>query len=172
MKYLVVSDNHGVESYLEDIRDKWTNEVDYFFHCGDSELSPDHEIWSTFEVVKGNCDYYSDYDTVKLIETKEDNILLTHGHLFNVNMTAEKLLYQAEEMQANIILYGHTHQLFATMLDDILLLNPGSISQPRGKYSYLKTYAIITHQSDGYLVEYYNEKHLLQDELTHFFSMN
>lgn len=172
MKYLVVSDNHGVESYLEDIKAKWLNDVDYFFHCGDSELSPESDIWSTYHVVRGNCDYYNEYDNVKLIDTTQDKVLFTHGHLFNVNMTFDKLLYQAEEMQANIVLYGHTHQLFATMVDDILLLNPGSISQPRGKYSYLKTYAIITHQEDGYLVDYYNERHELQKELTHFFSMN
>lgn len=172
MKYLIVSDNHGVVSYLEDIKAKWLNDVDYFFHCGDSELSPKDDIWSTFHVVRGNCDYYQEYDTVEVIETSEDKVLLTHGHLFNVNMTFDKLLYQAEEVQANIVLYGHTHQLFVDMVDDILLLNPGSISQPRGKYRYLKTYAIITHQSDGYLVEYYNERHELQKELTHFFLMD
>lgn len=172
MKYLVVSDNHGVESYLEDIKSKWMGQVDYFFHCGDSELSPEDDIWSTFQVVRGNCDYFQEYDDMKLIDTKEDKVLLTHGHLFGVNTSFDRLIYKAEESEATIILYGHTHQLFSTMVDDKLLLNPGSISQPRGKYSYLKTYAIIDHQKDGYLVNYYDENHVLQEELTHFFSMS
>ena len=38
MRYLVVSDNHGDREILVKLLDKYHANVDYFFHCGDSEL--------------------------------------------------------------------------------------------------------------------------------------
>ena len=57
MKYLVVSDNHGDREILVDIVKQRAGEMDVLFHCGDSELEADDQLWETFDVVKGNCDF-------------------------------------------------------------------------------------------------------------------
>lgn len=169
MKYLVVSDNHGNRDCLIDIENKWQNKVDYMFHCGDSELDPFDNIWEVYNVVKGNCDYDSEYQVKKVIDTGQDVVFLTHGHLFNVNVAMEHLFSSAKEAGANIVLYGHTHKLGVEKRQGILFLNPGSISQPRGRFSHLKTYAIIEHRTDGIHVDYYNEQHEVQPNLSFFF---
>ena len=57
MKYLVVSDSHGDRQILVDLVRHFENSVDFFIHCGDSELPAKDELWNVFHVVGGNCDY-------------------------------------------------------------------------------------------------------------------
>lgn len=171
MKYLVVSDNHGDKHVVDSIKKYWDNKVDYFFHCGDSELAPSDKLWEVFHVVRGNCDYEPKYETTQVVNTGADIVFLTHGHLYQVNMTLERLSEAGKSVNASIVLYGHTHKLLCEMHEGVLYLNPGSISQPRGKYKDLKTYAVIEHTEKGLSVNYYNEYHLLQKELTFFFSV-
>lgn len=166
MKYLVVSDNHGDREILVDIVKQRAGEMDVLFHCGDSELEADDQLWETFDVVKGNCDFVRGYERVKVIDTGCDRVFLTHGHLYDVNMGLERLAYATQEAEATIVLFGHTHCLGAEYVSHQLFLNPGSISQPRGKYRDLPTYAIINSDDTRYEVTYYNRSHDKQDDLT------
>ena len=170
MKILVVSDNHGDRDVLVNIADHWQGKVDGMFHCGDSELSPTDELWQKFVVVRGNCDYYPEYQTESVLSIGKERVYMTHGHLFNVNMGLMSLAMAAREKEATMALYGHTHKLAAELNQGILFLNPGSISQPRGKYSHLKTYAIIETNETGYSVNYYGRDHQSIDELALNFS--
>lgn len=166
VKYLVVSDNHGDRQILVDIANFWRHKVDGMFHCGDSELEVTDELWHQFVVVKGNCDYNPKYETECLINSGDDRIYMTHGHLYNVNIGLTSLSYSAREKNATIVLYGHTHKLLAAMADNILYVNPGSISQPRGTYSHLKTYAVIETNDGEIKVDYYDRTHHLIEELS------
>ncbi|MEG0255664.1 MAG: metallophosphoesterase [Vagococcus sp.] len=170
MKYLVVSDNHGDRDILVNIATFWQDKVDGMFHCGDSELEPTDELWQKYVVVKGNCDYHPRFETESVISNQENTIYMTHGHLFNVNMGLTSLSLSARDKDATICLYGHTHKLAAEVVQGILFLNPGSISQPRGKYSHLKTYAIIETRAEQIEVTYYNRDHQVIDELSFVFS--
>lgn len=169
MKYLVVSDNHGNRDVLVDIVHRWEDKVDAMFHCGDSELKVDDTLWQKFVVVKGNCDYSSDYHNETTLLIGLDQVYMTHGHLFNVNMGLTYLSLAAKENHANLAFYGHTHKLAAELVEGVLYLNPGSISQPRGTYSHLKTYALVETLDERIEVCYYNEKHELVPELTFTF---
>ena len=169
MKYLVVSDNHGNRDVLVELASVWENKVDGMFHCGDSELEPNDTLWEKYVVVKGNCDYYPEYKQSVVVSVEEDTFFMTHGHLFNVNMGLTHLSLAAKENQATIALYGHTHKLAAEMVDGILYVNSGSIAQPRGKYSHLKTYAIIETNEKEIKVTYHNSNHEEIPELTFTF---
>lgn len=91
MDYLIVSDNHGDREILVDIVNRYQGTVDYFFHCGDSELSSEDQLWSHFHVVKGNCDYGPGFEEKQVINTGIDKIFMTHGHLVNVRFGLTQL---------------------------------------------------------------------------------
>lgn len=170
MKYLVVSDNHGDRDVLVDIANEWSGKVAGMFHCGDSELEVTDELWQKYIVVKGNCDYDPKYDKECVIKTEDAVFYMTHGHLFNVNTSLTHLAMSAREKEATIAFYGHTHKLFAEMENGILFLNPGSISQPRGKYSDLKTYAMVDISDDTIKVTYHGRDHQVISELSSEFN--
>ena len=54
---------------------------------------------------------------------------------------AKYLFNYAEQLNANIIICGHTHIADIKLQNNILLVNPGSISLP--KLSFNPTYAVL-----------------------------
>lgn len=150
MKILVVSDNHREEKILTEIVQKMGDQVDLMIHCGDSELAPDQEPMSNFKAVKGNNDYGLSYPNELVINAGQEQLYLTHGHL---------LILTGQEKGASIVCYGHTHQLGAVYDHQMLIINPGSISFPRGEYAKLGgTFAIIDAQPERFIVDYYNRE--------------
>lgn len=155
MKYLVISDNHGNRDILVKIFNEYKNKVDAVFHCGDSELPRDDSIWEGVDVVKGNCDYINGYPNAVTKVIGSDSIFMTHGHLSSVNSGLDTIKSQAKQNGSNIIFYGHTHKAKTNFEDNILFVNPGSISQPRG-IPY-KTFAIVQSKVDAYIIQYFTE---------------
>lgn len=158
MKYLVVSDNHGDREVLVDLVNKYRGDVDRMFHCGDSELEPNDELWEDFLVVKGNCDYYGEFPETVVEKTIEDIVFMTHGHLANIRFELATLGSMAHENNATIALFGHTHEIGCEMREKVLFLNPGSIRLPRGPLQF-ESYVIIESTPDDYLVQYYTRDH-------------
>ena len=113
MKYLIVSDNHGDRNILVEIVNRYVDRVDHMFHCGDSELKANDELWEHFTVVTGNCDYDPGYKKEQVVSIGDDVIYMTHGHLSNVRFGLTMLSLQAQEAGANIALFGHIHQAVA-----------------------------------------------------------
>ncbi|WP_086312982.1 hypothetical protein A5821_000556 [Enterococcus sp. 7F3_DIV0205] len=171
MKYLVVSDNHGDRDILVDLTETYRGKVDKMFHCGDSELEPTDSLWNDFIVVKGNCDYDPDFPNVIVEKSGTDIIFMTHGHLSNVRTGLTSLALQAAEVNANIVLFGHTHEIGCEVRANVLYLNPGSISQPRGPIQ-LKSYAIIESTPEQLIVQYYGREHQPYKELHFVFNKN
>jgi phosphodiesterase family protein len=130
---IVMSDSHGDSLIVEEIRDRYFGKVDAIFHNGDSELRPDSPLWEGIRVVKGNMDFYAAYPERLITELGQTKIIQTHGHLFDINSSFQKLDLWAQEEEADICLYGHLHVPNAWMAGKTLFLNPGSVSQPRGK---------------------------------------
>ncbi|OJG46513.1 MJ0936 family phosphodiesterase [Enterococcus hermanniensis] len=143
---------------------RYVGMVDHMFHCGDSELKANDELWEHFTVVTGNCDYDPEYKKEQVVTIGKDVIYMTHGHLSNVRFGLTMLSVQAQEAGANIALFGHIHQAVAEMDKHILFVNPGSISQPRGPIQ-IPSYAIIESDEEGYQVAYYNRAHQPIEEL-------
>lgn len=169
-KILVVSDNHGDHQILESLISKYKTEVDAMFHCGDSEFSPEDKVFDYFNVVTGNCDYDPKFTEYLVSDVKGTRVLLTHGHLLSVNTGLERLNLLAQEKQAQVALFGHTHRLGVEYAHGCLFLNPGSISYPRGEYSALGgTYAIIGVTSDQFEICYYDRSFTKVPELQFVF---
>lgn len=141
MKVLIVSDSHGLTKELQDLKERHDNEVDVMLHCGDSELVSTSSEMKGFSAVRGNCDYDSSYPNDMQISFGDYQILLTHGHLYNVKMSLMNLRYRAEEAGAKIVCFGHSHIAVAELIDNILFINPGSIRLPRMRRE--GTYAIL-----------------------------
>ncbi len=59
------------------------------------------------------------------------NIFLTHGHVFSVNITDTKILEEARDKNCNIIIHGHTHCQTDKTVDTQKIINPGSLVNPR-----------------------------------------
>ena len=56
---------------------------------------------------------------------------MTHGHLYNIN----SMISMAKQRKCNIIIHGHTHIKKLEKIDDIYIINPGSVAKPRSKDS-------------------------------------
>ena len=62
----------------------------------------------------------------------------------------EKLCYAAEEEGCKIAMYGHTHYPANSVYGGIIVVNPGSVSQPR-QLNHKPTYGILTVDDSGKL---------------------
>ncbi|MGD6832016.1 metallophosphoesterase [Sutcliffiella halmapala] len=156
MKVLVVSDNHGQTDVLQQLKARHQDEVEHFVHCGDSELPSDSAAMEGFYAVRGNCDFDSGYPQQLIKEVANNRLFIAHGHLHQVKSSLMPIKYAAEEEEANIVCFGHSHIAGAEYTGGILFVNPGSISLPRMTRD--KTYAIIEETNLDFFVHYYNEK--------------
>lgn len=157
MKVLLVSDNHGEGQILADIAKTFSDQVDVMMHCGDSNIDPSADVMEPFLTVQGNTDWGFTYPDLQRATVDQEKIIVTHGDHYSVNSTLTPLSLLAESEQADVVGYGHTHQLAVTTVDNHLLINPGSISQPRGEYAYLGgTFAIVEVTPTSWQVQYYD----------------
>lgn len=156
-KILVMSDSHGDQSIVEEIRNCYKGNVDFLFHNGDSQISPEDPLWKDFYVVGGNVDLLGFADE-NLVNIEKEVIFQTHGHLFGVKLDMINLWLAAYERGVSISLFGHTHKIYCEQHEGVLFLNPGSISYPRGHIRE-KTYALIDFQNKVIKVQYYNRVH-------------
>lgn len=146
MKIVVLSDTHGDATIIDTVYNQ-EQDVDAFFHCGDSELPYDAPDFHSMHRVRGNCDYDSNFPEDILVKVGERRVFMTHGHLYNIKMTLTPLDYKAQETQADIVLFGHSHLLGTEKIGEALFLNPGSLLLPRGGNP--KSYATIEWQDDS-----------------------
>ena len=151
MKIGILSDSHGNVDALKKTFNMF-GDVCAVLHAGDILYHPPKlqnyngyhlmesvEFLNSINIpiisVKGNCDseVYTEllkFDTEKHTTTYNFNginILINHGHNIN-DMTKVSL---AKDLKAQIFLSGHTHIPVLEKKDNVILLNPGSISIPR-----------------------------------------
>lgn len=144
MKILVFSDTHGqVNSMTEIIKNN--SDVDLIIHLGDYvrdalqmvELFKEKQ----FEIIKGNNDFNSNLSNEELLVLQDKKILITHGHSYNVKSNYISLIKKGQNLEADAVLFGHTHCPEESNIGSMLLFNPGSLSKPFGKYK--KTYGLL-----------------------------
>ncbi|WP_432352089.1 metallophosphoesterase [Sporosarcina sp. A2] len=152
MKLVVMSDSHSDINTIQAIRTRETD-ADAWFHCGDSELAVDADILQGIEVVQGNCDWSATFPESVVAEVCEQKVLMVHGHQHGVKESLMQLKYAAEQVNASIVLFGHSHLYGAELQDKVLYVNPGSTLLPRG--GRVATYAVIEY-SDSPRVTFRN----------------
>lgn len=144
MRIAVISDTHGNNKDIIEALAS-IDKPDMLIHLGDyvedgEKLSKIFGLPIT--IVKGNGDYGSHYKENELIEVEGKKIFLTHGHRDKVSLGLDYIYYKALEMQADIALFGHTHVPVNNVYDDLIIMNPGSPTFPRGG-SNTKTFGLI-----------------------------
>ncbi|WP_099362104.1 metallophosphoesterase [Fredinandcohnia onubensis] len=164
MKVLILSDSHGLTKELLDIKERHKNDVEFMLHLGDSELSSQSEEMSGFSVVRGNCDFDSNYPNDMIVLLNGLKVYMTHGHLYNVKMSLMNLSYRAREVGASIVFFGHSHIAGAELIDDVLFINPGSFRLPRMRKE--RTYVIVEVDNNQADVVFYDSEGNVVEELS------
>lgn len=134
-KFTVISDTHGkandkIFQILPEI-----NSSDFLVHLGDGADDFGQildKITCDVYRVGGNCDYNFDYSTDLIIDTDAGKILFTHGHTHSVRYGDLTSLYlYALQNDCVAAFYGHTHIAYTGIKNGIVLVNPGSLGEPR-----------------------------------------
>ena len=128
MKAAVFSDTHGNTALmLEAIR---RTRPDIIIHLGDCERDtqcirrefPHTPLYS----VAGNCDFASTGLLEDIVPMGPVKALITHGHMYDVKYSTDRLIYAAQERQTQIVMYGHTHVPDNSEAGGVKVINPGS----------------------------------------------
>ena len=114
-KIAVISDTHGsienIRLFLPRLKG-----VDALYHLGDhAEDAPDlARILNSVQYV---------------VNWHGKRILLLHGHTV---FGRQHLFYAARQENCDAVLFGHSHVASIETYEGVLMVNPGSLSRPRG----------------------------------------
>ncbi len=172
MKILIVSDSHRMNGNLKIAIDR--EKPDMLIHLGDIEdAERTVALWAGAPktpcvFIKGNCDRYSGSGELRdraVFPLKGHKFYCCHGHREYVNYDLTTLCIEAATEECDIALFGHTHAPYDSWGDavkdtnhnykeidpyasaGIRVLNPGSISLPRGGSP--RTYMVMEMKDDG-----------------------
>ena len=105
-----------------------------FSHAGDAEGGEDYieaVCDCPLEIVRGNCDFGSTLPAEVVLGVGNHVVLLTPWASFRRRIWSGRPGAEARNKDADVVIYGHTHCPQITYVDDIAIVNPGSISYPR-----------------------------------------
>lgn len=142
-KLVILSDTHRNLNAIASIYDI-LKESDYIFHLGDHYDDMDFlasEFKDKLYRVYGNCDYGRDPKEI-IVDIEGCKIFAAHGDLYGVKYTDVRLLERAEELGANVVLYGHTHRAEIRTVGGVTLINPGTAERYAANKSFC--YAVIS----------------------------
>lgn len=146
MKILVLSDSHNGYSFGGFLEE--TKGCDIVVHLGDGDRDKadlKSVLSVPFYALRGNCDF-SGLPEIKFNAGKF-SVLALHGDRFFVKSDLSFLRRYAEDKNADIVLYGHSHIPSIDWFDGRLFVNPGSLCRPRDGYK--PTYCIISIDGDN-----------------------
>ena len=133
---VIVSDTHRRQGHgLEGRTLEAVREAAVVVHAGDftteTVLDAFGEASDRLEAVSGNNDDAATRErlpTRLTVEAEGVRMVVVHGH--EHSETALSLL--GREVDADVVVFGHSHRPGVTEADGVTLLNPGSHAQPRG----------------------------------------
>lgn len=108
--------------------------LDLVIHLGDiegSEYIIQEAADCPVEMVAGNNDFFSNLPSEKTLQIGSYCVMITHGHRYYISMGSEMLKKEAIAQGIDIVMYGHTHKPVIDISDNIIAINPGSLSYPR-----------------------------------------
>ncbi len=152
MRIIVVSDTHGNTGNLRDavIQALEGGKIDILVHLGDGcedleRVRPMLDKDTRVEAVLGNRDR-SGGKAESVFMADGVRFYACHGNQWDVKFGMERLSYAAQEREANVALYGHTHINETIFAYGIWFINPGSLGASRWGGA---TYAEIITDKDG-----------------------
>lgn len=127
MKYLLISDSHGLLTELGNLKAKYQ---DYeILHAGDFTIPSDYLDKLGIKYVAGNCDKEGAKELI--LKTSAGIIYMTHGDRYQVKFGLNRLYYRSLEVNATYVIFGHTHSPLILKEGDITFLNPGSLKDTK-----------------------------------------
>ena len=151
MKVLIVSDTHGREQNLAEALEQ-TGPIDQLIHLGDVEGGAEHirELAgdAPAAIIAGNNDFFCDLPNERIFTLGGHRIFMTHGHGYFVHSGTLYLKREARKKGADIVMFGHTHKPYMEEDNELLVLNPGSLSLPRQE-GQRPTYIVMEIADDG-----------------------
>lgn len=121
--YLIVADSHGMKEEMFQLFEKYKGYK--IIHCGDYCINESLLKDRNVNYVRGNCDFSGNDEL--LIDNDGCSIFVCHGDQYQVKYKYDNIYYKGLEMGAKFIIFGHTHKPLIMKIDDIYLLNPGSL---------------------------------------------
>ena len=154
MKVLVISDSHGNANRAFTAHTR-SEPVDIVIHlgdgCADADLLREALDVPVINVV-GNCDPGSNAPRERVWECEGKRILLTHGDAYHVKSGLARLRQRAEQIGADAVLFGHTHQGVIEKHSGLLLVNPGTLANA----SHHRSYAVLIITPDGITARHFD----------------
>lgn len=183
-RLLVLADSHGEYKLVESIIKEFGPECDAVLFCGDGNeefaACVENAIYDedlkaalppVLATVRGNCDeeaYFirkEDEENVasvpmqlserQIFKVANRNVFMVHGHRHGVDLGIETLSAAASALDADMIFFGHTHRPFRCENEATLMLNPGSISRPRGGFAPTFAFVSFPGEAERYSVEFF-----------------
>lgn len=133
MRVLIVSDTHGKHRNLDRALEA-AGEIDVFVHLGDVEGGESYLnaiIECEKHIVRGNNDFFSDLPREEEFMIGAKKVFISHGHNYYVSLDPDRFKEEARARRADIAMFGHTHRPYLEVAEDVVVLNPGSLSYPR-----------------------------------------
>lgn len=146
IKLIVFSDTHGINYVMEEVMKMHPN-ADCYIHLGDGATEFEELCQSRglpHLSVRGNCDLGRDLPLERLVSFGEFQFFMTHGHICQVKFSNAILKFRGREADADVILFGHTHQPCNEYHDEedgtkpYYLFNPGCLSPYKGTYGIIE----------------------------------
>lgn len=112
------------------------NDVDLILHAGDitsQSVIDDLESIAPVHAIEGNMDRVVgeiDLPASKVIEVEGKKIGIVHGEVYPRGDT-QQLYYIALELGVDILVSGHSHVAQLEKIKNVILVNPGSPTNPR-----------------------------------------
>lgn len=128
MKILVFSDSHGdVQAMLRGVE---RFAPDAVIHLGD-HIRDARQLQKSlgtkpFYCVPGNCDFGNNEAEVLQFSLGGVKFYITHGHCHGVKFSPLRAVLAAQEADADILCFGHTHCQLYQMHSGLHVLNPGA----------------------------------------------
>lgn len=168
MRLLVVSDSHGRYERLSSLLDMQKG-IDALIFLGDGladlERADAYSRGISVFAVKGNCDFFSTLarecvpeETALCFEGYR--LFLMHGHTRGVKYGLDNAIYAASEREADILLFGHTHEPLEKYLPQgeeyslpkpMYLFNPGSLGASGDGYGH---FGLVEIRKNGVLLSH------------------
>ena len=150
MRILIVSDTHRKNDNYFEVLER-LKPLDMVIHCGDvegSEYALSEAAGCPVEMVSGNNDFFTELPRERELNIGKYKVWVTHGHNYCVSMGVEMLKQEARARGINIVMFGHTHRPYLEQEEDLITLNPGSLSYPR-QDGRKPSYALMEMDSNG-----------------------
>lgn len=130
MKILIFSDNHRNKENVQAIINQNPG-VDRIISLGDSEMTEAELNALNIIGVKGNFPFEPKFPLELNFNFEGINILFTHGHLYHVKLGLTRLINNAKYRDFDMVCFGHTHRSYLEEIDELIVFNPGSLSNHR-----------------------------------------